>query len=217
MFFDGDQHRHRRRSARQGHRLRNAGATFTWRIRTAFDPSTSDRRAGRQIVSRTNPSATLLPAKRPLTTSPSNVGKQSIPALHDGKARLIVTAVSNDLRRKTDSKSMDVDVMTAPPRVVADGVQHYINQGGSEMATFTPSGAWTEAGVKVGDYTFRSFPAARIIPASTSACSRSPGNCRSTRRSRSMRAIPRAQWRRQLSGTKCSRRSSAPARFRSNP
>jgi murein DD-endopeptidase MepM/ murein hydrolase activator NlpD len=86
------------------------------------------------------------------------VGKESIPALHDGKARLIVTAVSNDLRRRADSQSTDVDVMTAPPRIVADGVQHYINQGGSEMATFTPSGAWTEAGVKVGDYTFRSFP-----------------------------------------------------------
>jgi hypothetical protein len=87
-----------------------------------------------------------------------NVGKESIPALHDGKARLIVTAVSNDLRRRTDSQSMDVDVMTAPPHVVADGAQHYINQGGSEMAVFTPSGAWTEAGVQVGDYKFRSFP-----------------------------------------------------------
>jgi len=87
-----------------------------------------------------------------------NVGKQSAPELHDGKARLIVAAVSNDLRARTDSVSMDVDVEIAPPRVVADGVQHYINQGGSEMATFTPSGAWTEAGVKVGDRTFRSFP-----------------------------------------------------------
>ncbi len=87
-----------------------------------------------------------------------NVGKQSAPALHDGKARLIVAAVSNDLRARTDSVSMDVDVEIAPPRVVADGVQHYINQGGSEMATFTPSGSWTEAGVKVGDRTFRSFP-----------------------------------------------------------
>jgi murein DD-endopeptidase MepM/ murein hydrolase activator NlpD len=49
--------------------------------------------------------------------------------------------------------------MTAAPHIVADGVQHYINQGGSEMAVFTPTGAWTEAGVKVGnDYTFRSFP-----------------------------------------------------------
>ncbi|MDP9054545.1 MAG: M23 family metallopeptidase [Acidobacteriota bacterium] len=85
-------------------------------------------------------------------------GNRSQSALHDGKARIVVSAVSNDMRHRTDSIALDVDVMTAPPRVVADGVQHYINQGGSEMATFTPSGAWTEAGVKVGDYTFRSFP-----------------------------------------------------------
>lgn len=87
-----------------------------------------------------------------------NVGTKSAPGLHDGKAQLILTTVSNDLRGQTDSKTIDIDVITAPPRVVADGVQHYINQGGSEMAVFTPSGAWTEAGVKVGDYTFRSFP-----------------------------------------------------------
>jgi murein DD-endopeptidase MepM/ murein hydrolase activator NlpD len=86
------------------------------------------------------------------------VGKQSVPALHDGKAQLIVRTVSNDFRGKKDAQTFDVDVMTTPPHVVADGVQHYINQGGSEMAVFTPSGAWTEAGVKVGDYTFRSFP-----------------------------------------------------------
>ena len=87
-----------------------------------------------------------------------NVGKQQDPSLHDGKARLTVTAVSNDFRGASASQVFDVDVMTGPPHVVADGVQHYINQGGSEMAVFTPSGAWTEAGVKVGDYAFRSFP-----------------------------------------------------------
>jgi hypothetical protein len=86
------------------------------------------------------------------------VGKSSFSALHDGKARVIVSAVSNDFRGKTTSQAFDVDVMTAAPRVSADGVQHYINQGGSELVTFTPTGAWTEAGVKVGDYTFRSFP-----------------------------------------------------------
>jgi len=86
------------------------------------------------------------------------VGKSSSPALHDGKARVIVSAVSNDFRGKTTSQAFDVDVMTAAPRVSADGVQHYINQGGTELVTFTPTGAWTEAGVKVGDYTFRSFP-----------------------------------------------------------
>ena len=87
-----------------------------------------------------------------------NVGKKAAPALHEGKARVVVAAVSNDLRGKTNSQALDVNVVTAPPRIVADGVQHYINQGGSEMATFTPSGEWTEAGVKVGDRTFRSFP-----------------------------------------------------------
>jgi murein DD-endopeptidase MepM/ murein hydrolase activator NlpD len=86
------------------------------------------------------------------------VGKQTDPQLHDGPAQLIVSAVSNDFRGKTSTQTFDVDVMTAPPRVSADGLEHIINQGGSELVTFTPSGAWTEAGVKVGDYTFRSFP-----------------------------------------------------------
>ncbi len=45
-----------------------------------------------------------------------------------------------------------------PPRVIPDGAQHYINQGGLELVTFTPSGYVTEAGVRVGKYKFRSFP-----------------------------------------------------------
>ena len=88
----------------------------------------------------------------------TNLGKQSTPSLHDGKAKITITAVSNDFRGKSTSVSCDVDVMTESPRVSADGDQHYINQGGSEMVTFTPGGAWTEAGVKIGDNTFRSFP-----------------------------------------------------------
>jgi murein DD-endopeptidase MepM/ murein hydrolase activator NlpD len=42
--------------------------------------------------------------------------------------------------------------------VTADGHQHYINQGGSELVMFTVSGYWTEAGVRVGRHTYRSFP-----------------------------------------------------------
>jgi hypothetical protein len=92
------------------------------------------------------------PAKRIVfksTNKPSDlivkVGKKETPELHDGAARIIVETTAND-------------VMTTPPHVSADGVQHYINVGGSEMATFTPTGAWTEAGVLVGDRKFRSFP-----------------------------------------------------------
>ena len=85
-------------------------------------------------------------------------GKSTAPNLKDGKARLVVEAVSADLRARADTLAFDVEVSTRPPRVVADGFQHYINQGGMELASFTPSGYWTESGVKVGKYTFRSFP-----------------------------------------------------------
>ncbi len=41
--------------------------------------------------------------------------------------------------------------------MAADGFQHYINQGGSEMVLLTPSGSWTEAGVRVGKDTYPEF------------------------------------------------------------
>lgn len=84
-------------------------------------------------------------------------GKDQAPALHSGKARLVVDAVSNDLRASTDSVSIEVNVITEPPRVTADAAQHYINQGGCELVTFSPSGYWTEAGVKAGEHRYRSF------------------------------------------------------------
>jgi murein DD-endopeptidase MepM/ murein hydrolase activator NlpD len=86
------------------------------------------------------------------------VGKQQAPALRAGKATLVVEAQSNDFVGRTVSASYDVTVVLEPPRVAVDEAQHYINQGGCELVTFTVSGDWSEAGVKVGEYTFRSFP-----------------------------------------------------------
>ena len=85
-------------------------------------------------------------------------GKNKVPDLKEGKARLLVEAVSNDLRGSTDSAATDVNVVLTAPRVMADGLQHYINQGGMELVVLTPGGSWSEAGVRVGKYTFRSFP-----------------------------------------------------------
>ncbi len=85
-------------------------------------------------------------------------GKDKAPNLKEGDARLVVEAVADDLRGSTDSASATVKVLLEPPRVTPDDAQHYINQGGMELATFTPGGSWSEAGVKVGRYTFRSFP-----------------------------------------------------------
>ncbi|MBV8729758.1 MAG: M23 family metallopeptidase [Acidobacteriia bacterium] len=87
-----------------------------------------------------------------------NAGKDKAAALKEGKAQFIVEAVSNDFRGATTRLASDVDVILAAPRVIADDLQHYINQAGMELVTFRASGSWTEAGVRVGPHTFRSFP-----------------------------------------------------------
>jgi hypothetical protein len=89
-----------------------------------------------------------------------NAGTKEAPNLKEGKARIIVEAQSNDLRAATDTISTDVNVVLRPPSVSADGFQHYINQGGSEMVLLTPSGSWSDAGVRVGSNMYRSFPVA---------------------------------------------------------
>jgi murein DD-endopeptidase MepM/ murein hydrolase activator NlpD len=90
-------------------------------------------------------------------------GKSRAAALRDGRARLVIEAQGNDFRAQTASLAVDVEVNTRPPALSVDGAQHYINQGGAELVVFTPSGYWTEAGVRVGKYTFRSYP----MPGST--------------------------------------------------
>ena len=87
-----------------------------------------------------------------------DAGKNKAPNLKEGTARIVVETVSNDLRGSSDSASTNVNVVLSAPRVVPDDAQHYVNQGGMELVTFTASGSWNEAGVKVGKYTFRSFP-----------------------------------------------------------
>jgi hypothetical protein len=94
----------------------------------------------------------------PPRTVTFEAGKNKAPNLKEGKARLVVEAVSNDFRASTDSATADVTVVLTPPRVIPDDAQHYINQGGMELATFVASGSYTESGVRVGKYTFRSFP-----------------------------------------------------------
>ncbi len=94
----------------------------------------------------------------PPVTFTFEAGKNKAPNLREGKARLVVEAVSNDLRGRTDTAESDVDVVLSAPRVIPDDLQHYINQGGMELITFTASGPWSEAGINVGPHTFRSFP-----------------------------------------------------------
>ncbi len=119
-----------------------------------------EQNGARYLVYQETRSATRLwwSRSQPPRTVTFDAGRSKAPNLKDGKARLIVEAVSNDLRGSTTVDASDVNVVLEAPRVIPDEYQHYINQGGMELLTMTTSGSWNDAGVQVGKYTFRSFP-----------------------------------------------------------
>jgi murein DD-endopeptidase MepM/ murein hydrolase activator NlpD len=85
-------------------------------------------------------------------------GVKTTPQLKDGSAKLIIDATSNDLLRKSAHIEREVTIVTQPPSVTADSDQHYLYLGMADLATFSISGHWTEAGVRVGDQKFRAWP-----------------------------------------------------------
>ncbi|HEY3459096.1 MAG TPA: M23 family metallopeptidase [Bryobacteraceae bacterium] len=85
-------------------------------------------------------------------------GKHQAGFLKEGTAKIVLKTKTNDFRGATSTFSQDVQVLLKPPTVVADGRQHYINQGGAELVTLDLGGNWTEAGVRVANYSAGSFP-----------------------------------------------------------
>jgi murein DD-endopeptidase MepM/ murein hydrolase activator NlpD len=85
------------------------------------------------------------------------VGKKEAAFLNEGTAKLVLSAESNDLRGATSTLSQDIPVVLRPPTIVADGRQHYINQGGAELVMLDVGGSWTSAGVHVAQYTSGTF------------------------------------------------------------
>ena len=98
------------------------------------------------------------PSKLPESAWSFTAGVKTSPQLQEGKARLIVEATSNDLLRKIGRAERDVTVVTQPPSLSVDSEQHYLYLGMADLATFSVSGSWTEAGVRVGDQKFRAWP-----------------------------------------------------------
>jgi murein DD-endopeptidase MepM/ murein hydrolase activator NlpD len=98
------------------------------------------------------------PSSAAESTLKFTAGVKTTPQLKNGKAKLIVEATSNDLLGKTGRLEAEVTVVTQPPAVSADSEQHYLYLGMADLATFTLSGGWTEAGVRVGDEKFRAWP-----------------------------------------------------------
>jgi murein DD-endopeptidase MepM/ murein hydrolase activator NlpD len=86
-----------------------------------------------------------------------SVGQKQAAFLKEGPAHLTMRATSNDFRGATSELGQDVQVVLRPPTVSADGLQHYINQGGAELVMLDVGGNWTEAGVRVANYSAGSF------------------------------------------------------------
>jgi murein DD-endopeptidase MepM/ murein hydrolase activator NlpD len=85
-------------------------------------------------------------------------GVKATPQLKDGAAKLVVEATSNDLLGNKARVERDVTVVTRAPSLSVDSDQHYLYLGMADLVTFDVSGGWTEAGVRVGDQTYRSWP-----------------------------------------------------------
>lgn len=98
------------------------------------------------------------PVKAKEATWNFTAGVRTTALLKDGPAKLMVEAKSADLLGKTGKVERDVTVVTRPPSVSVDSEQHYIYIGMADLATFDVSGAYTAAGVRVGDQSFRAWP-----------------------------------------------------------
>jgi murein DD-endopeptidase MepM/ murein hydrolase activator NlpD len=96
------------------------------------------------------------------------VGREVIPGLKEGHATIRITARNDSWGRffrggRSDMR-LDLPVRFVPPQIEVLTAQHYINQGGCDMAVFKVSAGTTESGVQVGDNFFPSFPAKESQP-----------------------------------------------------
>ena len=94
-----------------------------------------------------------------------NVGRQQIPELKSGPARLLVTAsrsVVYGIRTLESTVSKDVQVRLERPRISIVSTHHYVNHGGSEMAVYRVTPPDVTSGVLVGDVEYPGYPATGV-------------------------------------------------------
>jgi murein DD-endopeptidase MepM/ murein hydrolase activator NlpD len=90
------------------------------------------------------------------------VGKETVPDLQSGPARIVVTAsrsVLRNMRTLQSTASRDVQVRLERPQVSIVSSKHYINLGGSEIAVYRATPADVMSGVLVGDIEYPGYPA----------------------------------------------------------
>src|SRR5207248_1392029 len=91
------------------------------------------------------------------------LGKQSVPELQQGSARVTVSASRPsflNLRTLAGTAGKDFQVRLEPPRLAVLSTKHYVNHGGSEMVVYRATPPDVASGVRVGDIEYRGFPVA---------------------------------------------------------
>ncbi|MBI2686023.1 MAG: M23 family metallopeptidase [Acidobacteria bacterium] len=86
------------------------------------------------------------------------ISKKEVPALAAGKAVVVVEVQSNDLRGLVERVSHELPVVLEQPSVTADKETVFVKRGRTGVVQFTVGGGWSEAGVRVGRFTFPSWP-----------------------------------------------------------
>jgi murein DD-endopeptidase MepM/ murein hydrolase activator NlpD len=91
------------------------------------------------------------------------IGKQAIPELQSGDARVVVRAarkVVYGIRTLRAEATRDFRVRLERPRVSVVSTHHFVNHGGAEMIVYRVTPEDVESGVMVGDVEYRGFAAA---------------------------------------------------------
>jgi murein DD-endopeptidase MepM/ murein hydrolase activator NlpD len=91
------------------------------------------------------------------------IGKQTVPDLQSGAARIIVTAgrpVLRGMRTLESTAAHDVQVRLERPRVSVVSTHHYVNLGGTEFVVYRATPDDVASGVLVGDIEYPGYPAA---------------------------------------------------------
>ncbi|HYT75493.1 MAG TPA: M23 family metallopeptidase [Vicinamibacterales bacterium] len=91
-----------------------------------------------------------------------NIGRQVVPDLKSGPARIVVTAerpVLFGLRKARSTATHDVQVRLERPQIAVLSTKHYLNLGGSEVIVYRVTPSDVESGVQVGDLKYPGYPA----------------------------------------------------------
>jgi murein DD-endopeptidase MepM/ murein hydrolase activator NlpD len=93
------------------------------------------------------------------------IGKQALPTLKTGPARVTVTAshpVLYGIRTAATSLTRDLEVRLEPPRVGVLSLHHFVNHGAPEFVVFRATPADVTAGVRVGEVEYPAFPGTSV-------------------------------------------------------